>query len=304
MSSKAKSTKEEAPLSPTKKGKKSTKGNSPKKDPKSPAKVKSVKKAAETPVKTSSKKKAAETPQTKPKEKKTGPYEARWKKAMSIFQKFQPGLGHDGTGLYGTLTAGTMRTMIERCEVVGRTHVDVGAADGKVLLGALSLGAAHVYGVEISGDGLQTKFEGMRDVLASHHGMGASAARLACNIDICDLRGATVEAWLNEVFNESDDTEITVSAVWHGFNTEAKETLLSACARSQRVTRFSLIGPAKRDYGNPEAVIDWVGQQGGACKLVGDDKGHLSGSGENQRIMTFEKVDGGSSPQRALAFDD
>ena len=88
------------------------------------------------------------------------------------------------------------------------------------------------------------------------------------------------------------------------FNTEAKETLLSACARSQRVTRFSLIGPAKRDYGNPEAVIDWVGQCGGACKLVGDDKGHLSGSGENQRIMTFEKVDGGSSPQRALAFDD
>ena len=110
-----------------------------------------------------------------------------------------------------------MRTMIERCEVVGRTHVDVGAADGKVLLGALSLGAAHVYGVEISGDGLQTKFEGMRDVLAQSHAMGASSARLACSIDICDLRGATVEAWLNEVFNESDDTEITVSAVWHGY---------------------------------------------------------------------------------------
>ena len=65
MSSKAKSAKEEAPLSPTKKGKKATKGNSPKKDPKSPAKVKSVTKAAETPVKTSSKKKAAETPQNK-----------------------------------------------------------------------------------------------------------------------------------------------------------------------------------------------------------------------------------------------
>ena len=79
MSSKAKSPKEEAPLSPTK-GKKSTK----KKDPKSPAKVKSVTKAAETPVKTSSKKKAAETPQTKPKEKKSGPYEARWKKAMCV----------------------------------------------------------------------------------------------------------------------------------------------------------------------------------------------------------------------------
>ena len=87
MSSKAKSAKEEAPLSPTKKGKKGTKGNSPKKDPKSPAKVKSVKKSAETPVKTSSKKKAAETPQTKPKEKKTGPYEARWKKAMCVARR-------------------------------------------------------------------------------------------------------------------------------------------------------------------------------------------------------------------------
>ena len=70
-------------MSPTK-GKKS-KAKSPQKGgPKSPAKVKSVKKAAETPVKTSSKKKAAETPQTKPKEKRSGPYEARWKKAMYV----------------------------------------------------------------------------------------------------------------------------------------------------------------------------------------------------------------------------
>ena len=99
MSSKAKAAKEEAPLSPTKKGKKGTKGNSPKKDPKSPAKVKSVKKSAETPVKTSSKKKAAETPQTKPKEKRSGPYEARWKKAMCVARRpyFLP-LRVDGIG--------------------------------------------------------------------------------------------------------------------------------------------------------------------------------------------------------------
>ena len=83
MSSKAKAPKDEAPMSPTKKGK-SKNAKSPNKGPKSPAKVKSVKKAAETPVKTSSKKKAAETPQTKPKEKRSGPYEARWKKAMYV----------------------------------------------------------------------------------------------------------------------------------------------------------------------------------------------------------------------------
>ena len=109
-----------------------------------------------------------------------------------------------------------MRTMIETAK--GRTHARRSPARPTAkLLGALSLGAAHVYGIEISGDGLQTKFEGMRDVLAQSHSMGASSARLACSIDICDLRGATVEAWLNEVFNESDDTEITVSAVWHGY---------------------------------------------------------------------------------------
>ena len=87
MSSKAKAPKKEAmeaPMSPSKS--KSKKAKSPNKGPKSPAKVKSVKKAAETPVKTSSKKKAAETPQTKPKEKRTGPYEARWKKAMCVAQ--------------------------------------------------------------------------------------------------------------------------------------------------------------------------------------------------------------------------
>ena len=66
-------------------------------------------------------------------------------------------------------------------------------------------------------------------------------------------------------------------------------------------------GGVKCDYDGHDKYFRenvMVGQQGGACKLVGDDKGHLSGSGENQRIMTFEKTDAGSSPQRALAFDD
>ena len=71
-----------------------------------------------------------------------------------------------------------MRTMIDRCDVAGKTHVDVGAADGKVLLGALALGAAHVYGLEISGPGLSDKFHAMRDILAQDHPLGGSAARL------------------------------------------------------------------------------------------------------------------------------
>ena len=69
--------------------------------------------------------------------------------------------------------------------------------------------------LRVSPQGLNGTLTGTRPAL--HEYIRWSSARLACSIDICDLRGATVEAWLNEVFNESDDTEITVSAVWHGY---------------------------------------------------------------------------------------
>ena len=91
--------------------------------------------------------------------------------------------------------------------------------------------------------------------------------QLATGTDITELDGSTVEAWLAETFGaggDDDDSEITVSAVWHGFNTDAKECLLAACATSARVCRFSLIGPAKREYGGPEAVIDYVKSRGAA----------------------------------------
>jgi len=231
---------------------------------------------------------AVVTPQPK-KSKDVPPGEAKWKNAMSIFRKFEPGLGHDGTGLYGTLTNATLRRMLERCDVVGKTHVDVGAADGKVLLGATALGAKHAYGLEISGPALATKFEAMRDMQATKFPSDGEK-QLATGTDITELDGSTVEAWLAETFGaggDDDDSEITVSAVWHGFNTDAKECLLAACATSARVCRFSLIGPAKREYGGPEAVIDYVKSRGARAELVGDDLAHLSGSGENQRVMTF-----------------
>jgi hypothetical protein len=214
--------------------------------------------------------------------------EKKWKQAMSIFRKFMPGLGHDGVGLYGTLTNATMRRMIERLECEDHTHVDVGAADGKVLLGAMALGARNAYGLEISGPALADKFHAMRDKLAVHFPMSGDA-RLATSTDITELRGPSVDDWLSEVFGVADDgSKITVSAVWHGFDPPAKEALLAACAASPRVSRFSLIGPSKRDYGKPEAVLDFLALHGAKADLVGDDNANLSGSGENQRVMTFE----------------
>jgi len=245
---------------------------------------------AVTPTKTAKKTKAPATPA-----------DPKWSRAMSIFRKFMPGLGHDGVGLYGTLTNGTLRKMLERCDVEGRTHVDVGAADGGVLLGAMALGAKHAYGLEIGSPAYTDKFDNMM-IQLSEQFPSAGEARLATSTDICDLRAATVEGWLAEVFARGgavdDDSEITVSAVWHGFNIEAKEALLAACAASDRVVRLSLIGPAKRDFGKPESVIEFVASCGARAELVHDDLAHLSGSGENQRVMTFQLAKG----RRAALF--
>lgn len=179
----------------------------------------------------------------------------------------------------------------------------------------MALGARNAYGLEISGPALADKFHAMRDKLArpaapekplarpprratrktpadapqAVHFPMTGDARLATSTDITELRGPSVDDWLSEVFGVADDgSKITVSAVWHGFDPPAKEALLTACAASARVSRFSLIGPSKRDYGKPEAVLDFLALHGAKADLVGDDNANLSGSGENQRVMTFE----------------
>ena len=168
----------------------------------------------------------------------------------------------------------------------------------------MALGARHAYGLEISGPALADKFHAMRDKLVGAGFPASGAALLKTGTDICDLAGASVESWLAECFGaaEDDETAITVSAVWHGFNIEAKECLLGAIARSARVTRFSLIGPCKRDFGNPERVIEYVSSCGAKCELVRDELAHLSGSGENQRFMTFEvlRPDAPAAEKRAV----
>ena len=62
--------------------------------------------------------------------------------------------------------------------------------------------------------------------------------------------------------------------------------------------RFSLIGPAARDFGKPERVLEFVESCGASAELVGDFTAHLSGSGENQRVMTFQRLPG----RRAALF--
>ena len=213
-----------------------------------------------------------------------------WGAAMSIFTKFQPGLGHDGVGLYGTLTPASAQRVLQRLDLDGKIHIDIGAADGKMMLGALALGAKRSYGIEIAGDCLVAKFDAMKRQLAAKIDRPLEAV-LACNTDICDLPEENVVQWLDHVFQCQEDDDIVVTAVWHGFTIDSKQTLLRAIAKAYpRVTRFSLIGPMRKDFGYPDDVLDFLRSDCGIpadnVLLAHHDHCNLAG-GEAQRALTF-----------------
>mmetsp|Transcript_9777 Transcript_9777/g.29638 ORF Transcript_9777/g.29638 Transcript_9777/m.29638 type:complete len:269 (-) Transcript_9777:378-1184(-) len=211
--------------------------------------------------------------------------------AMSIFRSGMPGLGHNGLGLYGTLTKGSALKVLDRLDLEGKTHVDVGAADGRMLLGALALGAARSYGIEIAGDCLAVKFDGMKKKLEAKLKRPLSAT-LKCDTDICHLpQQAGVAGWLTHLFDDDAESDVVLTAIWHGFTIDSKETLLRAVAAAYpRVSRFSLIGPMQKDFGKPEDVLDFLRTDchlhASKVVLAHHDEVTLSG-GEAHRALTF-----------------
>ena len=93
-------------------------------------------------------------------------------------------------------------------------------------------------------------------------------------------------------------------------STVAHSQAIGAVAISRKAGSFAALGRVER-LGDTEVLVDelplkkwthdykqWLEQQ-----LVGDDKAHLSGSGENQRVMTFEKTGAGKPLRRSISFD-
>uniref|UniRef100_A0A7S3NEV1 DOT1 domain-containing protein n=1 Tax=Aureoumbra lagunensis TaxID=44058 RepID=A0A7S3NEV1_9STRA len=154
--------------------------------------------------------------------------EDHWSIAMSIFTKFEPGLGHDGVGLYGTPTPASARKVLERLSVSGCTHIDIGAADGKMMLGAMALGAERSFGIELAGNCLVTKFNAMKAKLANAIGRHDLDTTLACDTDIINLSPEGVHQWIAHVFGRDPGNNIVLSAVWHGFTIDAKKSF-AAC---------------------------------------------------------------------------
>ena len=212
---------------------------------------------------------------------------------MGIFKKFTPGLGHDGDGLYGTLTNNSLQRLIEHLHVDGKTLIDIGAADGKVMLAGLALGAQAGYGIELAGDSLEVKFDAMiRQLRNGYLGLDAHAA-LKCNTDITKMNVGTISEILSECFSETyriiPGRHIAVCAVWHGFNIEAKQSLLTILARSQHVQRFALVGPVTKDYGRPADVVEFMKESNPRCNIALEttESVTLSGGGEHYQAVIY-----------------
>ena len=218
--------------------------------------------------------------------------------AMTVFKKYCPGLGHDGEGLYGTLTNNSLSNIMKTVRPKGKCIVDVGAADGKVLLAGLAFQAKSAFGIELAGDSLVTKFNAMINSIKDKT-MGAfptenQAACLKCNTDILKFESGSMTDLLTQcfsgIFRIRPGKNIVVCAVWHGFTIKAKESLLKRLANSHFVQSFMVVGPQLKDYGKSTEVVDFLKQQNPKCTAhhVSSIPVTLSGGGEHYRAMYFE----------------
>jgi hypothetical protein len=237
----------------------------------------------------------------------------KWRlaKAMSTYRRYSPGLGHDGDGLYGALTNNSLRHLMEEINVGGCRVVDIGAADGKVLLAALACGAKMAHGVEVAGDALENKFDSMirelrRDGVLSEE----QPARLKCKVNVARLPdgcGDNVEGMLSHYFPEdyasvfgkkktgakssSSNGKLVVIAVWHGFNVEAKQALLRCLCESRIVEKFVVVGPQNFPYGKSDEILEFLRDE--KCKWkprsLKDLVVKLSGGGETYRATVIGK---------------
>ncbi len=242
---------------------------------------------------------------------------ANHKVAMSLYRKYQPGLGHDGDGLYGALTDNSLTALFAALPCAGRRVCDIGAADGKVLLAALAHGARAAHGVEVAGDALVGKFDSMVAKLREKHVIhSGQTAGLKCNVNVAQLpldQNGSVEAMLAGCFPEefSDlvgarakqtcPRELLVTAVWHGFNVEAKQALLRLLAKSQSVERFVVVGPQSFPYGRPDEILAFLEDDAGCTwspKVTSDIVVKLSGGGESYHAITVSSMAKNKSKKR------
>ena len=217
--------------------------------------------------------------------------------AMSMFKKYCPGLGHDGDGLYGTLTNNSLHDIMTEISPQGKILVDIGAADGKVLLAGLAFEANLALGIELAGDALEIKFDaiiaGLRKKTAGRFPTEKQVARLKCSTDVTSFKNGSISELLVKCFPNNftvaPGKNIIVCAVWHGFTVTAKESLLKRLANSHFVKSFTLVGPQLKDYGKPAEILEYMKKENPRSTVhkVSSTPVILSGGGEHYQAITF-----------------
>ena len=231
------------------------------------------------------------------KKKGNNSHSPNFKTAMTIFKKYCPGLGHDGDGLYGTLTNNSLHDIMTEIQPKGKTLVDIGAADGKVLLAGLAFQANFTLGIELAGDALEIKFNaminGIKKKTNSVFPTSEQVASLKCCTDITSFNSGNISELLITCFPRSfrmkPGKHIVICAVWHGFTITAKQSLLKRLAKSHFVKSFTLVGPQLKDYGKPDEVLEYMKKQNPRCTVykVSSLPVKLSGGGEQYQAITF-----------------
>lgn len=219
--------------------------------------------------------------------------------AMRAYRRFVPGLGHDGCGLFGTLTDDSLRRIMGKLSLQDAYVVDIGAADGKILLAALSHGARSAHGVDVAGDCLETKYAAIvaelkcmtPPAIESHQ-----STALRCKIDIRNSEARSIEAFLALVFplcaqytaTSAAAPNLVVVSNWHGFAVDAKQRLMKYVARSNRTAKFCVVGPRRQPYGTADEIVAYLEDYGwvDVQRAPRDDLVvALSGSGEKHHAV-------------------
>ena len=156
---------------------------------------------------------------------------------MSVFQKFSPGLGHDGVGLYGTLTSKSMAFLVNRLNVRERLWLMWALRMERCFFLRLH-GASRAYGLEIARGGLDEKFDAMMKILKRNATLPPDAhAEITCGIDITQQKSTSLIGMLRDCFkgdrshSSNRKGKFCASAVWHGFRPLQRRRF---CAASQR----------------------------------------------------------------------
>jgi hypothetical protein len=192
------------------------------------------------------------------------------RKVYAVFRRITGGAdGAVGQGLNGSLSYPSMCTVLRALGVgANTTFVDIGAAEGRALACAASLGARRVIGYELphSAPNHERFFNSVIDNL------GLPAERQYIHRDISAVASLPTGT-------------TCVYAFWVGFDADVRDHIIDLIAQCPTV-RSACVFLVRRDYTVPE-LTESLEAYGKVCKSSGVINVKMFGSGEGKTAVIF-----------------